>query len=400
MRGSWWTVLAALVAVALVAGSSAGCADDTPESVPRGEVVSVAPVLELSTEQTAEYLRGRGLDVPARNGIEALRVEYTTVDPEGAQATASGLVILPHTGARSLRAVSFAHGTIVRKDEAPSLDGETARGRAIMFAASGYAVTAPDYLGLGTGPGRHPYAHSPTEASASLDLLRAARAVAGDRGRKLDRRVLVTGFSQGGQAATALAEQLGTGEVPDFELAAVAAVSGPYDVRGVQAPAALDGRVLPRSAVVFFAYWITAMNRIYPLYDDPSEAFQPPYDERVEELFDGHHDIVSVGTSLPATPQELLTPRFLDQAHNPEGAAAQAVVDSDGTCRWNPQVPVRLYAATGDRSVPYANSEHCLRDLNSPQAELISLGDIGHSESAAVALPQILDWFRQVAPPT
>lgn len=400
MRGKG-TAAAMLVVVALVlVGAGAGCSSETPPSVARGEVVSVTPTSELSKEQTAEDLDKRGLSAPVHNGVDLVRIEYTTVDPRGGEIMASGLLALPQTESLQLRTVSFAHGTIVRRDEAPSTGNTSSRSRALMFAASGYAVAAPDYLGLGTGEGRHPYAHAPSEASASLDLLRAARTVADQRGRELDQRVLVSGFSQGGQAATALAQQLGTGRADDFELAAVAGVSGPYDLRNVQAPAGLDGRVAPISATLFFAYWLTSANRIYDLYDDPAEAFQQPYAGRVENLFDGSHDIFSVGTSLPTNPQKLLTPRFIDWTRNPDGAAAKALADSDNTCQWKPEVPVRLYAGSGDTTVPYANSEHCLRDFGPQNAELIDLGDVSHSSSAAKGLPQVLDWFHELAPPS
>lgn len=398
MRGKGPAALLVVVALVLV-GAGMGCSSETPPPVARGEVVSVTPISELSKEQTAEDLDKRGLSAPVHNGVDLVRIEYTTIDPSGGEIMASGLLALPQTESLQLRTVSFAHGTMVRRDEAPSTGDTPSRSRALMFAASGYAVAAPDYLGLGTGAGRHPYAHAPSEASASLDLLRAARTVADQRGRELDQRVLVSGFSQGGQAATALAQQLGTGRTDDFELAAVAGVSGPYDLRNVQAPAGLDGRVAPISATLFFAYWLTSANRIYNLYDDPAEAFQQPYAGRVENLFDGSHDIFSVGTSLPSNPQKLLTSRFIDWTRNPDGAAAKALADSDKTCQWKPEVPVRLYAGSGDTTVPYANSEHCLRDFGPENAELIDLGDVDHSTSAAKGLPRVLDWFHELAPP-
>ncbi|WP_280462566.1 hypothetical protein [Nocardia carnea] len=395
-------VLLTLLAAVLVAPVAAcGASDDEQAAAPanRGEIVSVTPMPAMNASETSAYLDKWMYPLPQAGGVRRYSVEYRTVAADGAPTTASGLVVVPETENRRLRAVSYAHGTIVRRDEAPTADGETDRARATLFAAAGYLAVAPDYLGLGTGPGPHPYAHAPSEGTASADLLLAARALLDRQDRDLHPEVLVTGFSQGGQAALALARDLREGEVDGFGLGAVAAVSGPYAVQEVQAPAALDGRVDPRQAVVYLAYWITAMNRIYHLYDQPAEAFREPYAQNVEELFDGRHDMLRIGAGLPRTPQELLTPEFLSLALNPTGAALRAMADSDAVCDWQAGVPVRLYAAPGDRSVPFENAQRCMKSELGADAELIELGDLDHGGTVRAALPQILEWFRNTAPP-
>ncbi|MEV6426224.1 hypothetical protein [Nocardia sp. NPDC051463] len=408
MIGTTRRAVAVLGAIAMLAGSAACAAEDKPSadspaiSTPaaqttRGEIVSETPVAQMSAADTSTYLNSS-----VRNGVDAYRVVYRTIDTSGRPTTASGLVVLPRTDSRRLRVVSYAHGTLSLKSDAPSVNGATRpdRARTIMFAAAGYAAVAPDYLGLGEGPGFHPYTHAPTEVSASVDLLRAARTVAARAQRELDQDILVTGFSQGGQAATALGKALHTGQVPDFGLAALAPVSGPYDLQNVQTPAALDGRARPASAVFYFAYWLTSMNRIHHLYNSPTEAFQEPYAAEVEALFDGNHTEIAIGAALLTAPQQLLTPKFIAWSRNPTGVARDAVADTDGTCDWTPRVPVHLYAASGDRDVPYANSEHCLQALHSDKVTLIDLGDIDHGSTAGIALPQILAAFEQQAPPT
>ncbi|WP_433628895.1 lipase family protein [Nocardia sp. CA-120079] len=398
MRSTPRSVIALLAAALLV---TPACGSDNAPAVVRGEVVSTTPVTQLSAEQTTTYLASANIGTPARNGVDAYRVVYRTVTAEGAATTASGLVVLPRTESRRLRVVTYEHGTLVLKSDAPSVNDTRAdRARTIMFAAAGYAAVAPDYLGLGEGPGTHPYTHAPSEVSASVDLLRAARTMAAGQQHDLDADVLVTGFSQGGQAATALGKALQGGDAPGFGLAALAPISGPYDVQHVETPGAIEGRVLPAVAVFYLAYWITAMNRIYHLYDRPADAFQEPIADRIEQLFDGQQNEITIGTALPVRPELLLTPKFLALAQDPTGTAREAVAASDGTCDWTPRVPVHLYAATGDRNVLYANAEHCLQAMRTHRATLTDLGDIDHSASARVALPQILDWFRREIPAT
>jgi hypothetical protein len=77
---------------------------------------------------------------------------------------------------RMLPLFSYQHGTLTQTNEAPSsmnLSGEVSVG--IAFATSGYAAVVPDYLGLGDSPGLHPYHHARSEATACVDMLRAAK---------------------------------------------------------------------------------------------------------------------------------------------------------------------------------------------------------------------------------
>jgi hypothetical protein len=144
-----------------------------------------------------------------RHGVDAFRLRYATVGVDGAPTTATGLVALPPKRARQLRTVSYAHGTLAARADAPSRSLDSLAGAsALLFAGAGFATGAPDYLGLGGGPGPQAYLHAASEASASLDMLRAAHAFAARRHRSLATTTLVTGFSQGGHAAMALGRTL------------------------------------------------------------------------------------------------------------------------------------------------------------------------------------------------
>src|SRR5205809_378975 len=86
----------------------------------------------------------------------------------------------PRPRPRQLRTVSVAHGTEAYRGDAPSVsqppvaDDGWAQAPALTYASAGFAAVAPDYLGLGVGPGPHPWMDVPSETTASLDMLRAA----------------------------------------------------------------------------------------------------------------------------------------------------------------------------------------------------------------------------------
>ncbi len=218
-----------------------------------------------------------------RYGTTLYKLRYHTVDPAGRPTTASGLLVLPTGGAPHPRLVSFAHGTLSYRRDAPSQGNKYTAFPAVTFAASGYAAVAPDYLGLGDGPGSHPYMDLPSETTASLDMLRAARQAMVDQGRSPGRDVLVTGFSQGALAALGLARALQDGADPHFRLQAVAPVSGPYAIRAAEVPAMLaEKQIPPKLAVIYASYLMVAWNRLHHLYRAPEDVFRAPYAEKVE----------------------------------------------------------------------------------------------------------------------
>ena len=128
---------------------------------------------------------------------------YRTVDRRGRSIRASGLFAYPTSGPHRLRQVLFEHGTTPSSADAPSVGkGDTyQQAGALSFAAAGYAVAAPDYVGLGVGQGYPAYLDGRTEVSASVDLLDAARDFAAGKDLRLSRGVRVAGFSQGAHAA-------------------------------------------------------------------------------------------------------------------------------------------------------------------------------------------------------
>lgn len=365
----------------------------------RGTLLHAERLYTLETrEAVAAELTKTGFDASqARHGVDAYRLTYRTIDPQGRPTTASGLLVLPRGPQGRLRAVSFAHGTGSHRGDTPSMQrGTFLTGPPVTYASAGFAAVAPDYLGMGTGPGPHPWMHVPSEATASLDLLRAARAF-----RPLDRKVLVTGFSQGASAALGLGRSLQAGEDRYFRLGALAPISGAYDFGGAELPALLAGELDPKSSVIYAAYTLVAFNRVHRVYDSPGEVFQDP---GVEALFDGEHTGRQLFEGTPDSLDDLLTPHGLDLLARPRGGLADALRETDSVCRdWAPRVPVRLYMAGGDEQATTANTAHCAASLRGKgvEAKVVDLGAVDfqgsrHLGSNVRGTAEALRWFRQL----
>jgi acetyl esterase/lipase len=384
---------AAASAVAVVAlAPTSGAA---PAGAYRGEVVTATPLGTTGVADVREILTARGFDATrARYPVTAYRLLYRTVDERGRPTTASGLLAVPADGPdRVLRAIVYEHGTMAAAEDAPSVSDHGRSPEGLMLASAGYATLAPDYLGLGVGPGQHPYLNTATEASASLDLTRAALTFARSTGRALDRRIMVTGFSQGGQAAMAYAQALQRGADPWIWLAAVAPISGPYALRREEVPAVLADQLDPTDSAYYLAYALTSWNRLYHLYDNPAEAFRSPYDRTVVPLFDGRHDERAIFPVLPRSYRDLVQPAMLARLQHPTGALARAMRDSDTSCDWTPRVPALILAAHSDQDVAFANAQRCHRLTGAP---LTDLGSLDHFTSGKAGLATALSWFARL----
>ncbi|MFB4302967.1 alpha/beta hydrolase family protein [Actinomadura sp. NTSP31] len=374
------------------------------EHAARGQLVSVRHLGAKSAGEVRAWLATEGFDASSvRYGVDSYRLVYRTVDARGRATVASGLFVLPRNGARQLRTVSYTHGTTSYKADAPSMAQDVwGPGPAVTYGSAGFAAVAPDYLGLGEGPGVHPWKDVPTETSASLDMLRAARQFALREHRALDGQVLVTGFSQGASSALGLARALQEGADPHFRLRAVAPISGGYDFRGAELPALLDGGIDPKMSVAYVSYLLTSWNRIHGgIYEEPSELFREPYASHVEKYFDGTTPGEVMLKGLPGTLNELLTPRGFAVLRHPSGTFAEALrVDGEVCTAWTPRVPLRLYKITNDDQAVTANTDHCAAAFRARgvDAPVIDVGDqtyggSRHLGSNLAGTAMVVRWF-------
>jgi hypothetical protein len=403
-------------AFAASARAAAATAATARASHQRGQLVSVTPLRSLPTVAAVRSeLTGDDFDASSvRFGIRSYRLVYRTVDAFGRPTTASGLMVLPDRRARQLSVVSYDHGTESSRKDAPS---ESPTGSepapAYTFASAGFAAVAPDYLGLGTGPGLHPYMDLPSETTATLDMLRAVRQYEAGHGVTLRRDVLATGFSQGASAALGLGRALAHGADPYFRIGAMAPISGAYDLPGAEVPAILDGdlvRLNPdhqlgeKYTVLYAAYGLVGLNRVHRFYSSPSQVFQAPYASTIETLLDGNHTGDQLFAGTPGQLSQLLTPHGYALLRHPTGALAAALRIDSSQCDWAPRVPTRLYYATDDEQAVNANTFHCQAAFGVHGATIptVNLGTPDyagsrHSGSGAAGTGQIVRWFGQLA---
>ncbi len=175
-------------------------------------------------------------------GVRIWRVRYVTQD-RGAAIEATMLAALPDVvDPTSFPAVMWGHGTSGFTDAcAPSAAGLDGAAGAMLVASLGFAVAAPDYLGMaGFGDPSgflHPYLVPEATAVASLDAVRALAALAEQEGTPaapdLD-RLVAWGASEGGFAAL-WTDRYAGGYAPELTIAATVAAVPPAGLTALAA---------------------------------------------------------------------------------------------------------------------------------------------------------------------
>jgi hypothetical protein len=332
-------------------------------------------------------------------GIALYRVEYWTTGVDGALTRASGLLALP-SGVRPRGVVSFQHGTETDRSSSPSTpDPSNGVLAAAAFAARGYVLVAPDYLGLGTARGVHPYLHAATEAGAVIDMLRAARTVVVANGDRWPTRALLIGFSQGGHATLAAQRALEAAPIDGIEIAASAAIAGPFDLAAMSFPFALDGA--SPAASTYLAYMLNGYTYVY--HEPLESALRDAYAASVPTLFDGAHDDALVVAALPRQPRDMFREEFLASYSSGAPNWLRDRLTENGLTDWAPRAPIRLYYGSRDVDVSPREATVEAERLRQRGGDVtaVDVGPFDHNASVLAAVPGVVAWFDSMtgAPP-
>ena len=141
---------------------------------------------------------------------------------------------------------------------------------------------------------------------------------------------------------------------------------------------------------------LLAYDDVYDVYRDPSEAFRPPLDGTVGELFDMRHSFDEVLGGLPSTARAMLRPFFrfavtADPRHPMRVRLRQNAVD-----RWRPRAPLLVFHSPDDEEVPYADALASVARLRSRggHVRVQPLPGFDHVNSWIQAMPRAASWFR------
>ncbi|WP_400193294.1 alpha/beta hydrolase family protein [Hymenobacter sp. B81] len=379
--------LSVLLWLGLSAAAVSGCGK---EAVAPAAPVVAAPAetyLQSSTligEYSPAVLAGRVSGIPlagalVKHSIRVYRLTYSTRNTDGQQISASGALLVPVT-TETLPLLSYQHGTIHPQDEdrAPSYYRSSSEvwSAVSVLASTGYVVAAPDYIGYGASKALpHPYEHAPSLASASRDMLRAAREFCAKQQQELNQKTFLLGYSEGGFATLALHKLLEEQHANEFTVAASAPGAGAYH-KSAFAQYILRS-TQPLNFLSSYVWVLDTYNRVYGVNRPPTFYYNQPWAGQLA---------ANPFSPVPQLPQELFAGPFRQGVLNNTDAALAAAFRDNDIYDWKPKAPLALFHGTADDYVPYFNSENAYQAMRARGASQVQLRPIAggnHFSSAA-----------------
>lgn len=323
-------------------GSTSAPASGTPpQTVPevsgRGRLESAQALNVVTPAEIVVGLRKPDTRAPQITPVYSVanyRLVYRTIDGQGRELNASGLVSVPVKPAGAISPViSYQHATTFKDAEAPSqhAQGDEA---AVIMASLGYIVVAADYVGFGASRGiEHPYLLAKPTAAAVLDLLTAARSWRRSNQVADNGQLFLVGYSEGGYATMAAHRAMQTEQTADLAgLVLSVPGAGPYDVG-----ATLD----------------ELLRRVCDEYPVLGAVVNPGLLRYLGSSVRNEVRRALFRVLIPDDADISYQSDFMDNFLADDTAA----IARDSSVRdWAPQVPVHLYHGRGDQTVPFASA--------------------------------------------
>ena len=333
----------------------------------RGELISYQENFDLRPTEAREVINDLvPLDLPdflvnilvyVKYPMKGYKVVYQTVDFDGNPTQASGLVVIPDLYGCSGGLAAYCHGTIFDRQAVPS-NYTTENGGpedliGLAFGGAGYITAIPDYLGMGEGPGFHPFVDSRTEATATVDMLRAARKLCSILAVRLSGQVFLSGYSQGGHAAMATLKEITEKHAREFDVAFAGLGSGPYDLSRTQYDFIFDNPQFPSPQFVPYVVGSCQATR-GNLYTHPSDIFVSPYDSLYEVEILGQ---TGNTTWVPTPWTEMFVPGYLDEVARDATHPLRSCLQESDVYNWKNTTATTMYFCPPDEQIDPENAK-------------------------------------------
>ena len=360
--------------------------------------------LGISSSNVLSGATGLSLDYD----VKMYKLTYNTVDTDSLPIIASGAFFIPtNTTCTDFPIAVYNHGTTLRKNDVPSNNNpEAIIGK--VFSAGGYFVCMPDYIGMGDSPGFHPYVHAKSEATASVDMVRAAREYLSTTSFVDNNELFLTGYSQGGHACMATTKFINDENLQsEFNIVASAPCSGPYDLSGIMADTIIAPS--PYSNPGYIVYLLASYQLAYGnIFNSWSDVLYPPYDTIVPPFFSGNNTTLDMGLLNSLIPNQMsllirdtCLNNFINDSINKNHPWWRALIDNDNY-DWLPLKPLRMYYCTADEQVAYTNAlnaENSMINNGALDVQAMNMGNNDHGGCILPALSSAFNWFQSLRTP-
>lgn len=357
-------------------------AEQKLDLTPQGVINFIANNLgDQNTPEFANYLNSFNL------GLKGYKITYYTKNENNVLVKATGLLMYPNVPFK-LSTVVSDHGTTDSRHNVPSnLKGVLTAGFVVelSYVLNGYILMAPDYVGMGTGDGTHPYVDYATEAGATIDFITAANKVLAQLNIKRYDEYFLAGYSQGAHAAMSTLKRLSISNPTQIKFKYAYMGDGPYDFSGVT----LNKGVLEKDIYPFTSFLAnvlhTCNNTGYKTYNnDISEVISAEYLDKYN-----YHVVQDNGGLLwgPVIWRKLFTNSFVNDVTNNPNNKLRLCMKPKDVYDWYNKTPMTLGHSTIDLAIPPENTSKTIDvqrgyypwwDLNKYKLDSFYWGPLGH----------------------
>lgn len=298
--------------------------------------------------------------------IKVYKVIYKTKYPGGKEVKASGAVIIP-VADKELGLVSLQHGTILNDASAPSYYQTSNETYLIgsYLASIGYIVSAPDYLGYGASKEyEHPYEHAASLASSSADLLIAVKELCAKEKVRLNNKLFLTGYSEGGYATMSLHKYIQENLSDRLKVTASVPAAGAYNK--TEFAKYVLGSKSNLNFINTYLWVLKTYNTLYNINRPFSYYLNEPYASKVNK--EGVHY-----SQVSTNPQQLFTKEFKEEVLSQKDSPFNKALAENNVYDWKPVSPVLLVHGTQDDYVPFFNAKTAFEAMKKNGAEKVEL---------------------------
>lgn len=327
-------------------------------------------------------------------GIKTYKVEYNTI-LNGRHILASGLIHIPDSINKSTAILSFQHGTLFKKSEAPSISSTPVA----LLAATGYIVIEADFIGYGSSQQvAHPYYDRSTSADVVIDLIYATKQYLKEKNIDHNRKIFLAGYSEGGYVTMAALHKIeNDAAVSNLKITATAAGAGGYNLNHM-----LD-HIMEQPIYPYPAYLgliITGYNITYDWQKPYQYFFSNPYAEKFPDLVNGTKGGSQINAALTIVTKDLLNPDFVAELSDKNSTSDfKKALLKNSIPTWRVRGSLRLYHGDQDEILPYENSIELYNNLQTQGSSFVTfrtLSGHNHETGGEAMIFDMIPWFKSL----
>ena len=362
------------------------------------------PAVKFDIEGTKNLLNQNDLGVIAdkvQYDIQIFKVTYKTRFM-GDTVLASGVVAVPvpEKKNRVFPLLSYQHGTIVKKSDAPSVN--TNNEYMTYMASTGMVVAISDYIGFGeTANEFHPYLINEYTTSPVLDMIRAAKElVAAEDVFTLDGNLFMYGYSQGGSATLGSLSAI-ENDMKNSDINVTAAVcgAGAYDLGEMRKWIMKQTRY---EQPFLIAYMLESFSKYENVGSDYSLVFSDEFASMIPDLFDGTKDGNTINASFGTFHVgELFNDNFENDAvfesDTSEYVPLVQAFEKNKLTAWPITASLSIHYGSEDVSVPGDQSLSLYKEFQNngsgAKVKLERMDGLNHVTAFPASLSKAMSWF-------